>query len=441
MRRLLGFALLLGLCQVPALAAGGKFPYEAVVEIDGTSVHAGPGSKKYPPTQRLNRGDRVEVLSEDWGGWYKIKPPTGSYSWINAAYVEQTAPGRGHLTESNVVAYVGSAIRDDREVWQVQLAKGDHVEILGAQTFETDDGPVAMYKIKPPRGEYRWISGKAVVSEAQLAQRHATTPSQPAASQTKTTIEPKPTPKKTEAPQLVERPAVRTHDHNAAPQIGPSFEEIETERTALKHLDDQFRAMIEQEPSTWHLTALEHGYRQLQQQASHPALASQIESRLAAVERYSELKHEYDDFYRLASEAKQRDAQLLSLQQQELQRLQQLQTTTATTTATSTPRLEPQPEPSLPVTQPAPQPRPAQPSFDGAGIVQRSAFSGPGVPGHVLVAPNGRVLAYLHAPAGLNLDQYVGQALGIHGQRSYRANLQADLLVIRDFVPVRLRAP
>jgi hypothetical protein len=60
----------------------------------------------------------------------------------------------------------------------------------------------------------------------------------------------------------------------------------------------------------------------------------------------------------------------------------------------------------------------------------------------VLLAPNGRILAYLQAAdRAVNLDAYVGRQMGIMGYRAYRPDLQADLIVVRGMVPVRLVQP
>src|SRR5207244_1082017 len=102
------------------------------------------------------------------------------------------------------------------------------------------------------------------------------------------------------------------------------------------------------------------------------------------------------------SETKQRDAQLLSLKNQP-----------AGDTA-NTP---------VPANSNATPPRtaPATPkSFDGAGIIQRAAMSGRGGPQFVLVTPGGKVLSYLQPAPGVDLTAYVGQTMGVIGQRSYR---------------------
>jgi len=86
----------------------------------------------------------------------------------------------------------------------------------------------------------------------------------------------------------------------------------------------------------------------------------------------------------------------------------------------------------------SPPRRSQPPRFDGAGIIRRVAARTPGTPKHVLVAPNGRILAYLQAVPGLPLDRYVGRPMGVFGRRSRRADLQNDFIVVRAMMPVRL---
>ncbi len=102
-------------------------------------------------------------------------------------------------------------------------------------------------------------------------------------------------------------------------------------------------------------------------------------------------------------------------------------------------RQAPAGNPGLPPLAAPRQIRPQAPGgLDGAGIVQRAVTPVPGGPQHVLLAPNGRILAYLYPDRGVNLDAYVGRPMGIVGPRAYRPELQADLIVVRGMVPVRL---
>lgn len=81
--------------------------------------------------------------------------------------------------------------------------------------------------------------------------------------------------------------------------------------------------------------------------------------------------------------------------------------------------------------------RPRQ--FDGAGVIRRVVARTPNMPQHALVAPNGRILAYLQPVPGLPLDQYVGRPMGVYGNRSHRQDLRNDFIVVRAMMPVRLQ--
>lgn len=76
--------------------------------------------------------------------------------------------------------------------------------------------------------------------------------------------------------------------------------------------------------------------------------------------------------------------------------------------------------------------------FDGAGIIRRVVARAPGMPQHALVAPNGRILAYLQPVPGLPLDKYVGRSMGVYGQRFRRQDLRNDFIQVRAMMPVRL---
>jgi hypothetical protein len=76
--------------------------------------------------------------------------------------------------------------------------------------------------------------------------------------------------------------------------------------------------------------------------------------------------------------------------------------------------------------------------FDGAGIIQRSAAVAPGGPRHVLIAPNGRILAYLQGERSLNLDQFLGRSMGVSGPRYQHRALRNEVIIVRRLAPVRL---
>jgi len=433
-----------------------KFPYDTVVDLDEELVRCGPGPKYYP-TGKVKRGDKVTVHRHDPGGWSMIAPPAGSFSWVQTEYVQRLASGKGTLIANNVVAHVGSTLGDDRGVYQRTLSKGDTVEILGEATVGTERGPVAMYKIKPPLREYRWISGKSLApvdgsrppNKPRLPLEPAPSVSGPIALElddSSPTGEPDPfapSPFKTESngpgsnaapslPILGSEPPTMPPLSSAADAPPVHLDGL---RKQLEQLDQKFRETLRQEPQTWDLASLEQSYKSLDETANHPAFHSHVQQRLFTLQRYNKVRQDYVDFYQLTSETQQRDAQLLSMQRQHEDQLKQL-ASIPKSGASATPGLPPSPTASQPSTPPPPG---ASPKFVGAGIVTKSNNPAPGSPPYALIAPDGRLLSYLEPTPGLDLAPAVNQALGIQGQRSFREDLKADLIIVRGYQPVTLR--
>ena len=290
-----------------------------------------------------------------------------------------------------------------------------------------------MLKIKPPPNEFRWISGRALrSSDAPVLQplrqdEIATQPqkSTPAPVSAPTLRDdkqsndpfadgPMPTPLVEDSPILLKQEPVTLPD--TVRGTGDEQASIEEFQGRLNVIDEQFRTMVQKDPSEWNLTEIDQDYQRLNESTDSYALKSKVKLRLDAVKRYSKTREEYDEIARISAETKQRDAQLASL-----------------SGASSGPTtLQP-----APVT---PKPSPASPKrFDGAGIVQRAPGFIRGAPSFALFAPNGRMLAYLQAAPGVNLNSYLGKTMGVLGQRSYRPELQTELIIVRSLEPVRLK--
>ncbi len=43
---------------------------------------------------KLNRGDKVRLLGEEKGGYYKIAPPGGAYLWVSTRYTKAISPSK-----------------------------------------------------------------------------------------------------------------------------------------------------------------------------------------------------------------------------------------------------------------------------------------------------------------------------------------------------------
>ncbi len=134
----------------PAAAEGG-----VKGRIKGTNVNVRSGwDTNYYIVTKLNKGDVVSIVNES-EGWFEILPPPGCFSVVDKNYVEKAADGTGTLN-GDVWAYAGGQVEQRYYAKQVQLKKGEKVQILG----ETPDGK--SYKITPPEGATLWVSGDFV---------------------------------------------------------------------------------------------------------------------------------------------------------------------------------------------------------------------------------------------------------------------------------------
>lgn len=150
---------------MPAAARGEvAFPYTAYVVADDAYVRSGPGSQYYP-TEQLPFGTPVEVYRHDPGGWYAVRPTAEAFSWVSSRYVKVETDTQGVIVADRVVARVGSAFSDVRDVIQIYLDRGETIELLGAKQFGSGDAAQIWYRIAPPAGEFRWIAGQHVSRE------------------------------------------------------------------------------------------------------------------------------------------------------------------------------------------------------------------------------------------------------------------------------------
>ena len=149
-------------CQIIVVAqarAEQAFPYSACVVTDDVYVRSGPGQNYYA-TAKLKRGQEVEVYRHDPGGWCAIRPVEGSFAWVSARYVKPTEDNLAVITDDGVWARVGSQFSDVRDVKQVQLRKGEMVELLDPPPHGAARGENAWLRIAPPAGEFRWVASK-----------------------------------------------------------------------------------------------------------------------------------------------------------------------------------------------------------------------------------------------------------------------------------------
>lgn len=455
-----------------------RFPYEATVVGDQVETRCGPGTRFYV-TGYVNQDDRVTVHRHDHGGWFMIAPPPGSISWIAAEVVERVSPERGVVRldpadgrPARAIVRIGSEVSEDHSYYGRELSQGDDVQILGEKTLHSERGAVRMFKITPPAQEFRWIKGEFVVPlDETVRESQSTDPYQVPPEQRRQFIRrggarvqkfAQNDPTDTSGPDLA-NPA----GHAAStPQRGVSnaSEDKAALYDRLDQIDQEYAGMMQRDPVSWDLDALEQKYRHLRRDAG-TTIQALIDQRLQVLAQRRDIFHHYQKFVQLTTETTEQDT-----------RLQGVQTRYEVTTAEDldglpvpprfpeifAPENQGVPSQETHASGPVPGPRnqsitlpplpegprperfvegddasPVAPRLNGAGIIH-PVVSFPGGPSFVLTTPEGRLLAYLEPASEASIQEWVGKPSGIIGHRQFDPRLRADVIQVQRIVPVQL---
>ena len=502
-------------------------PFEAVVNKEQAfaySGYSGHGSDGHVQTTMLKRGDRVTVVRQDFSGWYMIEPPEGSFSWIRKSFVERHGGDTAIVSSDEAIDWIGSSVEQSGLKIFHKLSRGERVDILGERDFHKGAEVVPMLKIRPPRGEYRYINRRDVVKASEYqgqpnlltnsgADRPAgvtlsgpeddpfAEPGSVVSGSSSSDGASKPgSPSVVASESLVPQPLDGGFGSSSSrpgegSHVGPdlAFEKlapisetpldpaerqvVENAWEELERVDIEFRDMVKRDSVAWNLDRLKNRYSSLRGQTESAGLDRMLDQRLAAVDRYQKIQTLDNEIRSIMSQTEARDEEIrksYSAMWHSASTVNPPQTIVRSPHMTTAPQPGPAPAgapqiaanqpplvvpPSQPVPQPTHIPQPAQPqtfaptqqqprtptpaspapvTFDGAGIVQRSAATQANGATHVLLAPNGRVLTYLQAGPGINLDNYLGRSMGLTGPRSFRHELNTDFMVVRRLTPVHL---
>jgi len=143
-------------------------PFVVFVAQEEAYTRCGPSDEFYR-TDPLRYGQELEVYVETVDGWLGVRPPENSFCWIPADDVELSSDGETAVVlEDGTVAWIGTHLGRARKYrWQVQLAKGEPITIIGRSEREGPDGPRLWFRTVPPSGEFRWVHSKQVVPNAE----------------------------------------------------------------------------------------------------------------------------------------------------------------------------------------------------------------------------------------------------------------------------------
>jgi hypothetical protein len=380
-------------------------PQDTVINVPEVEVRSGPSLKFYP-TGKLRQGDRVQVVKDE-GEFLAIVPPPGSFSWINARFVDhKTGSPIGIILPDSAQVMVGSSeVKTKPEVTQVKLERGAQVVILGnsPKTYQTDEEGVWL-PIEPPKGrEVRYIPRTAVKGNAPIevvANRQPTTASgaAPASWSAPAGATAGPTDPLwaqaqqaeqagdiVRAKQYYQALAHSTQDHNLAILC----------YNRCRFLDEGNRGSVPPGYQPGRPSVAAYGPEaRLSGTAVAPAPGGQATSQYCYVKENAPAPS---------------------------------QPTTMTTSRLPAPA-PPPPPPAAPA---------AQQSGSGPGRLYKAGFFVDGKQAYVLETSQGRPRLYVTGTAGMSLEPYVNRVVELYGPMVYRGDLRTNYMTATQVTPLQ----
>ena len=339
-----------------------EFPYAVYVNSADVYVRSGPG-RDYYPTDKLEKGERLEVYRHDPGGWYAVRPPHGSFTWVSKRHLDPAGDELATVNSNRVVARVGSAFSDARDVIQVRLDKGEQVELLEPIS---DDSPWC--KIAPPSGEFRWVFSKYVDRDYRGDVARADRDDEGDVRLTSGADDGGEPP----GDRLAKR-----DDNRRTQALVPS--PIDRE---LDYLDMELSLVVSQDITTWNFSELEARAKELLRQSQTAVERGRARTLLAKFARFDDIRNRHNAIHTARAPDRRGTTAAPSVSPAELAR------------------------------------------YDGVGRLSPVISEKVGGPQYALVDANNAVVSFVTPAPGVNLRPFVDRYVGVNGQRGYMTDLQ-----------------
>ena len=393
-------ALLLLISNQTGTAAGinSAVPFTARIILPNAEVRSGPGSdSKLYGTNNLKAGDVITVVQERPDGWLAIRPPDGSFSWVQSKYLQRiVATQPNYLVQTNdgnkVPVYIGSAVLNTKPTLEsARLTRGSQVKSLGAAQ---SDGKENWIPIVPPENELRYIRCEAIGKQAvQANPTPAAVPSTP------------PNPVSSNA-MVNANSAVPNCDANQRWSQAISAETAGQSTEAIRL------------------------YSQIGQDfaCSQPMFASQAYGRAVWLRD-------------CASKGKTNTVQACAPGQPKLtnkalvQAVSNTQNNAPTAPIGSAPTTNVAPQSNGPTPTPLKSINSGSGSGVGPGFLRKAGRPQSNEPSYYIESQQGRPLIYLAPAPGQNLDLFINQRVEVSGPTTYRSDMRAYVMTVYQIQP------
>ena len=397
-------ALLLLISNQTGTAAGinSAVPFTARIILPNAEVRSGPGSdSKLYGTNNLKAGDVITVVQERPDGWLAIRPPAGSFSWVQSKYLQRiVATQPNYLVQTNdgnkVPVYIGSAVLNTKPTLEsARLTRGSQVKSLGA---EQSDGKENWIPIVPPENELRYIRCEAIGKQA---------------------VQASPAPPK--APAAVPVIPTNTSSSNA----------IVNANSAVPNCDanQRWSQAISAETAGQSTEAIRL-YSQIGQDfaCSQPMFASQAYGRAVWLRD-------------CASKGKTNTVQACVPGQPKLTNKALVQAVSNSQNNAPTAPIATTPNPNMVPQSNGPSPTPIKLINSGTGtgvgpgFLRKAGRPQSYEPSYYIESQQGRPLIYLVPAPGQNLDLFINQRVEVSGPTTYRSDMRAYVMTVYQIQP------
>ncbi|MFW6061929.1 MAG: hypothetical protein ACOC93_03890 [Planctomycetota bacterium] len=356
--------------------------YTGIVTGTDVNVRARPDTDAFVVGQ-LDEPAQVQVVPEapDVSGWLQIEPPSGTYVVVPKAAV-RVAPSRTY----GIVIRDGTRIypagpqgrnRGRRPVFGVQLGQGTRVEIQSAQV-------PGYYTITPLAETYFWIDDNYVVERSEYRQ------------QQRRGAEDGPV-RPGDAPEQ----QAETQPDAGEPETQPDTPATESWDQAEQALQEEFQKPFAERD----LQGLLKRYQSIDV-SDNAALKPYVEYRIRYLQRMIRSTEQLQEVEQTVAEAQEQYSE---------------EVIERTRRQTALPREQP-------------------PSFSARGeLTESKLFPGTGAsPKRYIIRDpaTGRIKAYAQSAGTADLQQHVGQQVGLYGPMRYDRRLDLEIVEARRVVPI-----